>query len=189
MHGRRRYRTRRGAAHARDCHRSLQVRLRRRRDGLEDHQSPLSQAEIPKTYDPKAVEARIYEERARSGAFEAAPGPGREPYCSVLPPPNVTGALHMVHALNGAIQDPLTRRARMKGYEALWLPGVDHASIALQNVVERKVLREVGKTKWDVGREAFVELCREFAENSRSQDRKSTRLNSSHANISYAVFC
>ena len=129
----------------------------------------MSQAEIPKTYDPKAVEARIYEKWQRSGAFEADPDPGREPYCIVLPPPNVTGALHMGHALNGAIQDTLTRRARMKGYEALWLPGVDHASIALQNVVERKVLREEGKTKWDVGREKFVELCREFAENSRSQ--------------------
>jgi valyl-tRNA synthetase len=129
----------------------------------------LSQAEIPKTYDPKAVEARIYEEWERSGAFEADADPGKEPYCIVLPPPNVTGALHMGHALNGAIQDTLTRRARMKGYEALWLPGVDHASIALQNVVERKVLREEGKTKWDVGRERFVELCREFAENSRSQ--------------------
>ena len=129
----------------------------------------MSQAEIPKTYDPKAVEARIYEEWERSGAFEADPEPGREPYCIVLPPPNVTGALHMGHALNGAIQDTLTRRARMKGYEALWLPGVDHASIALQNVVERKIQREEGKTKWDVGREKFVELCREFAENSRSQ--------------------
>ena len=129
----------------------------------------MSQAEIPKTYDPKAVEARIYEEWERSGAFEADADPGKEPYCIVLPPPNVTGALHMGHALNGAIQDTLTRRARMKGYEALWLPGVDHASIALQNVVERKVLREEGKTKWDVGRERFVELCREFAENSRSQ--------------------
>ena len=129
----------------------------------------MSQAEIPKTYDPKAVEARIYEEWERSGAFEADADPGKEPYCIVLPPPNVTGALHMGHALNGAIQDTLTRRARMKGYEALWLPGADHASIALQNVVERRVLREEGKTKWDVGRERFVELCREFAENSRSQ--------------------
>jgi valyl-tRNA synthetase len=129
----------------------------------------LSQAEIPKTYDPKAVEARIYEEWERSGAFEADPRPYKEPYCIVLPPPNVTGALHMGHALNGAIQDTLTRRARMKGYEALWLPGVDHASIALQNVVERKIMREEGKTKWDIGRKRFVELCREFAEDSRSR--------------------
>ncbi len=129
----------------------------------------MSQAEIPKTYDPKAVEARIYEEWERSGAFEADPNPEKEPYCIVLPPPNVTGALHMGHALNGAIQDTLTRHARMKGYEALWLPGVDHASIALQNVVERKIMREEGKTKWDIGRDKFVELCREFAEDSRSR--------------------
>ncbi len=129
----------------------------------------MSQAEIPKTYDPKAVEARIYEEWEHSGAFEADPDPEKEPYCIVMPPPNVTGALHMGHALNGTIQDTLTRRARMKGYEALWLPGVDHASIALQNVVERKLMREEGKTKWDVGREEFVERCREFAQEARSQ--------------------
>src|SRR5215210_4014626 len=131
--------------------------------------SALSQAEIPKAFDPKAVEARIYEEWERSGAFEADPNPDKEPYCIVLPPPNVTGALHMGHALNGAIQDTLIRRARMKGYEALWLPGVDHASIALQNVVERKLLREEGKTRWDLGREEFVEHCREFAQGARSQ--------------------
>jgi valyl-tRNA synthetase len=129
----------------------------------------LNQAEIPKTYDPKAVEGRIYEEWERSGAFDAEPNPDKEPYCIVLPPPNVTGALHMGHALNGSIQDTLTRWARMKGREALWLPGVDHASIALQNVVERKLVREEGKTRWDVGRERFIELCQEFATESRSQ--------------------
>src|SRR3712207_1997726 len=75
----------------------------------------------------------------------------------------------MGHALNGAIQDTLVRRARMKGYEALWLPGVDHASIALQNVVERKLVREEGKSRWDLGREEFVERCRVFAEEARSQ--------------------
>jgi len=129
----------------------------------------LTQAEIPKTYEPNAVEERIYEEWERSGAFDADPNSGKEPYSIVMPPPNVTGALHMGHALNGSIQDTLIRRARMKGYEALWLPGVDHASIALQNVVERKLQREDGKTRWDVGREEFVERCREFAQESRSQ--------------------
>ncbi len=129
----------------------------------------MSQAEIPKTYDPHAVEDRIYEEWERSGAFEADPNPEKEPYCIVLPPPNVTGALHMGHALNGTIQDTLTRRARMKGYEALWLPGVDHASIALQNVVERRLLKEEGKTRFDLGREEFLERCREFALESRSR--------------------
>ena len=129
----------------------------------------MSQAELPKTYDHRAVEGRIYAEWEHRGAFEADPSPSKDPYSIVLPPPNVTGKLHMGHALNGAIQDALTRRARMKGYEALWLPGVDHASIALQNVVERKIMREEGKTRWDLGREEFVERCRRFAEEARSQ--------------------
>jgi valyl-tRNA synthetase len=119
--------------------------------------------EIPKNYDPSEVEPRLYAEWEGLGAFEADPESGREPYSIVLPPPNVTGALHMGHALNGSIQDTLTRRARMKGYEALWLPGTDHASIALQNVVERKVAREEGVTRWEMGREEFLERCWEFA--------------------------
>jgi valyl-tRNA synthetase len=127
----------------------------------------LRETGIPKTYDHRAVEARLYEEWERTGAFEADPNSEKPAYCIVLPPPNVTGALHMGHALNGSIQDTLARRARMKGYEALWLPGVDHASIALQNVVERKLLREEGKSRFDVGREEFVERCREFAEEAR----------------------
>ena len=129
----------------------------------------MSRAQIPKTYDHRAVEGRWYEEWERRGAFDADPNPEKEPYCIVLPPSNVTGALHMGHALNGAIQDTLVRRARMKGYETLWLPGVDHASIAVQNVVERKIMREEGKSRWDLGREAFVERCREFALKTREQ--------------------
>jgi valyl-tRNA synthetase len=129
----------------------------------------LNAADLPKTYDHRSVEGRIYAEWERLGAFEADPSHDQDPYCIVLPPPNVTGALHMGHALNGAIQDTLIRRARMMGYEALWLPGVDHASIALQNVVERKLVREEGKTRWDLGREEFVERCRVFAEEARSQ--------------------
>ena len=125
--------------------------------------------EIPKTYDPHAVEDRIYAEWEKAGAFDADPNPEKEPYCIVIPPPNVTGELHMGHALNGAIQDTLTRRARMKGYEALWLPGTDHASIALQNVLERKLLREEGKSRWDLGREEFVKQCWEFAIDARTK--------------------
>ncbi len=125
--------------------------------------------EIPKTYDPRAVEGRLYAEWERLGAFEADPSSGREPYCIVLPPPNVTGELHMGHALNGTIQDTLTRRAKMKGYEALWLPGTDHASIALQNVVEKKLAREEGTTRWELGREKFLERCWEFALDSRGK--------------------
>lgn len=123
--------------------------------------------EIPKTYDPASVEPRLYEEWERLGAFEADRDSGREPYSIVIPPPNVTGALHMGHALNGSIQDTLTRRARMKGYEAMWLPGTDHASIALQNVVERKVAAEEGVSRWEMGREEFLERCWEFALESR----------------------
>ena len=128
----------------------------------------MNRTDIPKTYDHRAAEGRVYAEWERRGAFEADPNPEKEPYCIVLPPPNVTGALHMGHALNGSIQDTLIRRARMKGYEALWLPGVDHASIALQNVLERKILREEGKTRYDIGREDFVERCRVFAEEART---------------------
>src|ERR687886_992005 len=124
---------------------------------------------IPKNYNHAAVEDRWYAEWERSGAFEADPNPDNEPYCIVMPPPNVTGALHMGHALTFSIQDALIRRARMKGFEALWLPGLDHASIALQNVVERNLMREEGKTRFDVGREDFVERCRVFADESRSQ--------------------
>jgi len=125
--------------------------------------------QIPKTYDHRDVESRWYAEWVRQGVFEADPNPEKEPYCIVVPPSNVTGALHMGHALNGAIQDTLTRRARMKGYETLWLPGVDHASIAVQNVVERLILRKEGKSRWDLGRDAFVERCREFALKTREQ--------------------
>ncbi|CAN5891795.1 valine--tRNA ligase [soil metagenome] len=125
--------------------------------------------EIPKTYDPRAVEDRRYSEWEKGGAFNADPNPEKEPYCIVIPPPNVTGELHMGHALNGAIQDTLTRRARMKGYEALWLPGTDHASIALQNVLERKLLREEGTSRWDLGREEFVKRCWEFAIDARTK--------------------
>ncbi|MDX5894234.1 valine--tRNA ligase [Rubrobacter radiotolerans] len=124
-------------------------------------------SEIPKTYNPEGVEGRLYREWEEAGLFDADPDPEREPYCIVVPPPNVTGALHMGHALNNTIQDTLVRRARMKGFEALWLPGMDHASIALQNVVERKLQREEGKTRFDVGREAFLEKCQEFADESR----------------------
>ncbi|WP_162924551.1 valine--tRNA ligase [Rubrobacter indicoceani] len=125
-------------------------------------------SEIPKTYDSKDVEGRLYPEWEEAGLFEADPNPGKEPYSIVIPPPNVTGALHAGHALNNTIQDALVRRARMKGYEALWLPGMDHASIALQNVVERKLQREENRTKWDIGREAFLEKCQQFADESRS---------------------
>ncbi len=125
--------------------------------------------EIPKNYDHRDVEARLYDEWEWAGAFDADPRSEKEPYSIVMPPPNVTGALHMGHALNGTMQDVLVRRAKMKGFEALWLPGIDHASIALHNVVERKLMLEEKKTRFDIGREEFVEICRTFAQESRSQ--------------------
>jgi len=107
-------------------------------------------------YSPGDVEARLYEEWVDKGLFYAdvdAPGPA---YCIVIPPPNVTGSLHMGHALDHTIIDALIRRRRMQGYVALWLPGMDHAGIATQNVVERELAKQ-GLSRHDLGREAFVE--------------------------------
>ena len=108
------------------------------------------------TYQPKDVEARWYKVWEESGSFRPEVNPDGEPYTIVIPPPNVTGVLHMGHALDHAIQDVIIRRKRMQGYAALWLPGTDHAGIATQNVVERE-LRLEGLTRHDVGREAFIE--------------------------------
>jgi valyl-tRNA synthetase len=116
--------------------------------------------ELPKAYDPHSVESRIYDEWERSGAF--APQGGGEPFCIVLPPPNVTGILHMGHALDHSIQDAIIRRRRMMGYRTLWLPGTDHAGIATQNVVERELAKHEGKSRHDLGREAFVERVWEW---------------------------
>ena len=112
--------------------------------------------ELPKAYQPEEIEKRWYEEWERNGAFRADPRSDKTPYSIVLPPPNVTGALHMGHALNHSLQDALIRRARMQGYEALWVPGSDHAGIATQNVIERE-LRKEGLDRHDLGRERFVE--------------------------------
>ncbi|MGE5761949.1 MAG: valine--tRNA ligase [Gemmatimonadota bacterium] len=117
--------------------------------------------DLPPQYDPGAVEAALYRTWTERGAFAPVPGPGREPYVIVIPPPNVTGVLHMGHGLNNTIQDVLIRFERARGREALWLPGTDHAGIATQNVVERLVAKE-GKTRFDLGREAFVARVWEF---------------------------
>src|ERR1041384_3520724 len=110
--------------------------------------------ELPKIYDPHAVEERLYAEWEADGLF--APNGAGEPFCIVLPPPNVTGVLHMGHALDHSIQDAIIRRRRMQGFNALWLPGTDHAGIATQNVVERELAKLEGKSRHDLGREAFV---------------------------------
>ena len=108
------------------------------------------------TYDPAAVESRWYTTWEAAGAFKPEINPDGQPFSIVIPPPNVTGSLHMGHALDLSIQDALIRRKRMQGYAALWVPGTDHAGIATQNVVERELAGE-GLTRHDLGREAFVE--------------------------------
>ncbi|NLG10141.1 MAG: valine--tRNA ligase, partial [Coriobacteriaceae bacterium] len=118
--------------------------------------------ELPKNYDPKDLEGPIFNTWQNSDFFmrDAAgfANPGLQPYTIVIPPPNVTGVLHMGHALNNTLQDILTRRARMQGCPTRWIVGTDHAGIATQNKVEQKLASE-GLTRFDVGREAFVEAC------------------------------
>ena len=111
---------------------------------------------MEKQYNPAAVEDKWYAIWTREKLFHANERSSKPSYAIVIPPPNVTGILHMGHALNNTIQDILIRLHRMKGCEALWMPGTDHAGIATQNVVERK-LRKGGKNRHDLGREAFIE--------------------------------
>ncbi len=119
--------------------------------------------DLAKAYEPQAVEEKWYKTWEESGCFKGVlPNePGVEPHSIVIPPPNVTGVLHMGHILNNTIQDILTRRARQQGKAAVWVPGTDHAGIATQTRVEKK-LREQGKTKWDLGREAFIEEAKKW---------------------------
>ncbi|MCW2559775.1 MAG: valS [Mycobacterium sp.] len=112
--------------------------------------------DLPKTWDPSAVESELYQSWVDAGYFEADAASEKPPYSIVLPPPNVTGSLHMGHALDHTLMDALTRRKRMRGYEVLWLPGMDHAGIATQSVVEKQLAVD-GKTKEDFGRELFVD--------------------------------
>ncbi|MBU6472149.1 MAG: class I tRNA ligase family protein, partial [Alphaproteobacteria bacterium] len=120
---------------------------------------------LDKTFSPAAVEGRIYAEWEASGAFRAGRRPGAdagaEPFCIVIPPPNVTGRLHIGHALNNTLQDALTRFERMRGKDVLWQPGMDHAGIATQLVVERQ-LAEKQQSRRDMTREQFVEKVWEW---------------------------
>ena len=113
-------------------------------------------ADLPTVYDAKDTEASIYKFWEDGGYFTANANSDKPPFSIVIPPPNVTGVLHMGHALDETLQDILTRYHRMSGYETLWLPGTDHAGIATQNVVEKK-LREKGLSRYDLGREKFLE--------------------------------
>ncbi|ORV42784.1 valine--tRNA ligase [Mycolicibacter engbaekii] len=118
--------------------------------------SNAADANLPKSWEPGAVEGAIYQRWVDAGYFTADPTSDKPGYSIVLPPPNVTGSLHMGHALDHTLMDVLTRRKRMQGYEVLWLPGMDHAGIATQSVVERQLAVD-GKTKEDFGRELFVD--------------------------------
>ena len=113
--------------------------------------------ELPKQYDPTQVESQIYQMWLDNDCFKAEPDPDKKPYSIVMPPPNVTGQLHMGHALDSTLQDILTRYKRMEGYSALWLPGTDHAGIATQIKVEEELRVKEGKTRYDLGREKFLE--------------------------------
>jgi len=117
--------------------------------------------ELPKAYEPQEVERRIYAEWEKNGYFRADPESDRPPYTIVIPPPNVTGALHMGHALNNTVQDILIRYKRMDGFNTLWQPGTDHAGIATQNVVERQLAAE-GTDRDQIGREKFIERVWEW---------------------------
>jgi len=112
--------------------------------------------DLPRQYDHAAAQGRWYGFWEERGYFHSEPNPDRKPFTIVIPPPNVTGALHLGHALNNTLQDVLIRLKRMQGYEALWVPGTDHAGIATQAVVERRLLEEEGKTRHDLGRDGLV---------------------------------
>lgn len=124
-----------------------------------------SNKELAATFSPAEIENRLYKKWEDAGYFKADSKSKKPPFTIVIPPPNVTGSLHIGHALDHTIQDLLTRMKRMKGFEALWLPGMDHAGIATQNVVEKQ-LAAVGKTRHDLGRPAFIEKVWQWKEES-----------------------
>ncbi len=119
-------------------------------------------AEVPKAYEPKAAEEKWYARWLAEGYFTADPASTKPPFSIVMPPPNITGVLTLGHVLNNTIQDILARRARMQGFEVLWLPGMDHAGIGTQTAVERYLLRTEKKTRHDLGREEFLRRVLEW---------------------------
>src|SRR5436309_12145656 len=121
-------------------------------------------AELPKTYDPKTVEPAWYQRWLDAGAFRADPKSAKLAFSIVIPPPNITGVLTLGHVLNNTIQDILARRARMLGHEVLWLPGMDHAGVGTQTVVERRLREDEGKTRHDLGRERFLDRVWQWKE-------------------------
>src|ERR1043165_1678045 len=127
-------------------------------------------SELPDRFDPAQVEPELYARWLEANAFAGNAkasnrnGGDRPPFTIVMPPPNVTAILHVGHGLNNTIQDVVMRWARMKGADALWVPGTDHAGIATQNVVEKKLASEQNKTRFDIGREPFVKMTESFVE-------------------------
>ena len=119
--------------------------------------TPPDRPDLPSQYTPADVEGPLYESWVARGYFTADPTSDKPPFSLVIPPPNVTGSLHIGHALEQSMMDSVTRRARMQGFDVLWLPGMDHASIAVQNLVERHLAETEGKGRFDYTREAFLE--------------------------------
>ena len=124
--------------------------------------------ELEKNYNPSEIEGRLYEKWEKNKYFHAEADRSKKPFTIVMPPPNITGQLHMGHALDNTLQDILIRFKRMQGYAALWVPGTDHASIATEAKVVEKIAKE-GLTKEELGREKFLEKVwdwkREYSEN------------------------
>ena len=116
---------------------------------------------LPEKYNPQEFEEKRYQEWEEKGYFKPSMDSAKQPYCIMMPPPNVTGKLHMGHALDDTIQDVLIRFKRMQGYDCLWLPGTDHSAISTEMKVVQK-LKEEGLTKQDLGREKFLERAWEW---------------------------
>ncbi len=139
-----------------------------RRSGinLSQHVSIFPMSTLAKAYDPKLVEEKWYFFWEKEGYFHADPHSKKKPFCIVIPPPNVTGVLHMGHALGGTLDDILIRYKRMQGFEALFVPGTDHAGIATQTVVERHLFAKTGRRRKDFSREEFLSHVWEWKEQS-----------------------
>ena len=118
---------------------------------------------LDKSYEPRTVEDKWYQTWMDAGTFHGDASKGGDPYCVVIPPPNVTGMLHIGHVLNNTVQDILIRWRRMQGRNTVWMPGMDHAGIATQNVVE-KALKKEGSSRDDLGRDAFIDRVWEWKE-------------------------
>src|SRR2546426_12802305 len=119
-------------------------------------------AELPKRYDPNSAEPKWYQRWIDNRDFVANAKSAKSPFSIVMPPPNITGVLTLGHVLNDTIQDILARRARMRGFEVLWLPGMDHAGIGTQTAVEKYLRRTENKTRHDLGREEFLRRVLEW---------------------------